>query len=37
VDPALPWRHHSGKLAEQVLRFWQEQAGEPYTAPAGLG
>ena len=35
VDPAIPWRHHSGKLAEQVLRFWQEQTGEPHTVPAG--
>ena len=35
VDPAIPWRHHTGKLAEQVLRFWQEQAGESYTVPAG--
>ena len=36
VDPTIPWRHHSGKLAEQVLRFWQEQTGEPYTIPAGM-
>ena len=26
VDPTIPWRHDSGRLAEEVLRFWQEQA-----------
>ena len=25
VDPAIPWRHDSGRLAEQVLRFLREQ------------
>ena len=25
VDPAIPWRHDSGRLAEQVLRFCREQ------------
>ena len=25
VDPTIPWRHDSSRLAEQVLRFWREQ------------
>jgi uncharacterized cofD-like protein len=25
VDPAIPWRHNSGRLAEQVLHFCREQ------------
>lgn len=25
VDPAMPWRHDSGRLAEQVLCFYREQ------------
>ena len=39
VDPTIPWRHDSDRLAEQVLRFWREH--EPVSAaeaiPAGAG
>jgi hypothetical protein len=36
VDPMIPWRHDSARLAEQVLRFWREQAGSPETVPVGV-
>jgi uncharacterized cofD-like protein len=35
VDPIIPWRHDSERLAEQVLRFWREQATSTETVPAG--
>ena len=37
VDQTIQWRHDSGKLAEQVLRFWrgQEPIGAEESVPAG--
>jgi hypothetical protein len=35
VDPTIPWRHDSGRLAEQVLRFWREQETYLETVPVG--
>ena len=35
VDPTIPWRHDSARLADQVLRFWREQSGSTETSSAG--
>ena len=37
VDPTIPWRHDSGRLAEQVIRFWRErgQMRDTEVIPAG--